>query len=109
MTSSHGYLGARVVSSTERQDGRQLVVIDASHWNLVSWSDISLIWPQSGKGAVPTDIVGPTCYEDDIWFTGVCTRKLAIGDIIIVKGLGSYVASMHKTLHSLPTPAQILL
>jgi diaminopimelate decarboxylase len=108
LVTRHGYLGTRVVSVTARRDGRQIVTVDASSWNLVSWSKIELIASEPVDGVV-SDVVGPTCYENDVWLAGVRLPRLHVGQQLVFRGLGAYVASMAKQMHGLPIPREILL
>lgn len=108
LVTAHGYLGTRVLSVLERPDGRRLVVLDASRWNLVTWSRIECVYPL-GKPTHVADLVGPTCYENDVWDTGLTLPDLRPGDLIVFRGLGAYVASMSRRMHGLSGPREILL
>lgn len=105
----HGYLGARVVSSVERSDGRQLVTLVVSRWNLVAWSDCEIVFPTQGSDGMPTDVVGPTCYENDVWAADERLPRLGPGDLVVLRGLGAYVSSMARCMHGLPIPQEVLL
>ena len=105
----HGYLGTRVVSVNERGDGRKLIVLDASKWNLVCWSEYELISPATTDEAKVADVVGPTCYEKDLWLSGVRLPAVQPGDQLIFRGLGSYVVSLARKMHALPLPHEILI
>ena len=109
LTTNHGYLGTRVLSVTHRSNGRQLAVINSSRWNLITWSKYELIYPIPKAEGVITDIVGPTCYENDIWIVGVQLPELQPGQQLIFKGVGAYVASMAKRMHELKIPREILV
>lgn len=111
VTTKHGYIGMNVVSAEFRPDGRQLVVLDTSRWQLVSWSETTVVWPDPSYGAkaVTTDLVGPTCYEKDLWAAKIQLPRLKIGDRVIVRGVGAYVTSMARSMHGLSGPAEILI
>jgi diaminopimelate decarboxylase len=110
VVTGHGYLAANVISSVRRADGRRLVTLDASKWKLVAWSDLYLLRPYPGDGpGVRTDLVGPTCYEKDVWMAGVLVPELAEGDRVIFRGVGAYVTSMAKRMHGLPGPHEIFV
>lgn len=109
LLTGHGYLGTRVLSVKPLPGGRQLVVVDASKWNLVCWSEISLVHPESGAEDVLTSVVGPTCYENDLWVTDVRLPELAPGTQLVFRGLGAYVTSMARKMHGLRLPAEFLL
>lgn len=109
LLTGHGYLGTRVLSVKPLPDGQQLMVVDASKWNLVCWSEYGLVYPESGAEGVPTNIVGPTCYEKDVWLAGVRLPELAPGEQLVFRGLGAYVTSMARKMHGLPLPAEFLL
>lgn len=105
----HGYLGTRVVSVNKRSDGRKLIVVDSSKWNLVTWSEYELVSPAPTTEGELADVVGPTCYEKDVWLSNVPLPDLKVGQQLIFRGLGSYVTSMAKRMHSLPLPRELLL
>jgi len=105
----HGYLATRVVSVTERPDRRKLIVVDASKWNLVCWSEYELLTPKPITEGPVADIVGPTCYEKDVWLTGVRLPPVHPGQQLIFRGLGAYVVSLARKMHGLPLPNEILL
>lgn len=105
----HGYLSTRVVSATERPDGRILIVVDSSKWNLVCWSELQLVHPEQTERGMWADVVGPTCYEKDIWVNGVCLPEVRPGQQLIFRGLGAYVTSMARKMHGLPLPEEVLL
>ena len=105
----HGYLGTRVVSVNKRPDGRKLIVVDSSKWNLVSWSEYELVSPAPTTEGELADVVGPTCYEKDVWLSNFPLTDVRVGQQLIFRGLGSYVTSMAKRMHALPLPKEILL
>jgi diaminopimelate decarboxylase len=109
LLTKHGYLGTRVVSVTSRPDGRKLIVVDSSKWNLVCWSEYELVFPEPTTESAPADVVGPTCYEKDVWATGLRLPEVTAGQQLIFRGLGSYVTSMARRMHALPLPKEILL
>jgi diaminopimelate decarboxylase len=110
VVTAHGYLATDVISSLHRADGRRLVTLDASKWKLVTWSELELVAPSSGHGdTTRTDLVGPTCYEKDIWMAGVDMPVLAEGDRVVFRGLGAYVTSMARQMHGLPGPRELLV
>ncbi|MBP2471447.1 diaminopimelate decarboxylase [Crossiella equi] len=109
LVTAHGYLVSEVLD-VEVAGGRQLAVLDASAWNLAGWSRFSPVWLTDSDGAVlPTDFAGPTCYEKDLWLTGVPSGPLHRGDLVVLRGAGAYVTSMARRLHDLPLPAEVLL
>jgi diaminopimelate decarboxylase len=106
----HGYLATNVVSSLPRADGRRLVTLDTSKWRLVAWTDLELFSPLPRPGDVfLTDLVGPTCYERDVWLSEVAMPALSTGDRVVIGGLGAYVASMMRRMHGLPDPREVLV
>ncbi|MFD0267726.1 hypothetical protein ACFVGY_14190 [Streptomyces sp. NPDC127106] len=109
IVTSHGYLVTRV-RSVYRAGGRQSVTVDASAWNLAGWSRFSLV-PLGPSRAQrwTTDVAGPTCYEKDLWFTGAATDRIEPEDLVVLRGAGAYVTSMHRVLHDLPAPVEELL
>lgn len=109
LLTGHGYLGTRILSVTPRSTGQQLMVIDTSRWNLVSWSKYGLVYPDTAEEGVLTNIVGPTCYENDVWLAGVRLPELAPGEQLIFRGLGAYVSSMAKKMHGLQIPEEFLV
>ena len=105
----HGYLGTRVVSVNERADGRRLIVVDTSKWNLVCWSEYQLISPAPQDEGAVADVVGPTCYEKDVWLSGVRLPAVRAGQQLVFRGLGSYVVSLARKMHGLPLPHEIMI
>lgn len=105
----HGYLGTRVVSVNERADGRRLIVVDSSKWNLVCWSEYELISPEPLSEGVVADVVGPTCYEKDVWLSGVRLPAVRPDQQLIFRGMGSYVVSLARKMHGLPLPHEIMI
>jgi diaminopimelate decarboxylase len=109
LLTGHGYVATRVLSCSSRGDGGRLAVVDASCWNLVSWSRLELIHPAQSPDGPLTEIVGPTCYENDVWHAGVRLGALQPGQLLVFRGVGAYVANMTRALHALPIPQQLLL
>ena len=105
----HGYLGTRVVSVNDRADRRRLVVVDASKWNLVCWSEYQLISPEPVNEGAVADVVGPTCYEKDVWLAGARLPAVRLDQQLIFRGLGSYVVSLARKMHGLPLPHEIMI
>lgn len=109
LTTNHGYLATRVLSVTNPSAGQQVAVVDSSKWNLVAWSQYRLIYPESDDTGLVTQIAGPTCYENDIWATGLRLPALKPGRQLIFGGLGAYVASMAKRMHGMRIPREVLV
>jgi diaminopimelate decarboxylase len=105
----HGYLGTRVLSVTPLSGGEQLAVVDTSKWNLVCWSEYGLVSPESTAGGVVTSVVGPTCYEKDVWVAGARLPALAPGEQLVFRGLGAYVSSMARKMHGLQLPEEVIV
>lgn len=109
LVTRHGYLCTQAISSNLRSDGRQLVVVNSSKWNLVSWSPYGLAFPELESGDVLTDVLGPTCYENDVWLANVRLPRLEDGCRLIFSGMGAYVSSMARTMHGLLVPAELVI
>jgi diaminopimelate decarboxylase len=84
-------------------------VVDCSRWNLVSWSKYELVSPAVKAEGVMSDVVGPTCYENDIWIARVGLPDLRPGEQVVFRGLGAYVASMARKMHGLQIPQEVLI
>jgi diaminopimelate decarboxylase len=109
LLTSHRYMATRVLSCSSRAGGGRLAVVDASCWNLVRGSTLELIHPTQSTYGPLTELVGPTCYENDVWHAGVRLGALQPGQLLVFRGVGAYVASMARALHALPIPQQLLL
>jgi diaminopimelate decarboxylase len=109
LLTGHGYLGMRVLSVTPLSGGEQLVVVDTSKWNLVCWSEYGLVSPEGAAGGVVTSVVGPTCYEKDVWVAGTRLPALTPGEQLIFRGLGAYVSSMARKMHGLQLPEEVMV
>jgi diaminopimelate decarboxylase len=105
----HGYLATRVLSCSSRAGVGRMAVVDASCWNLVSGSTLELIYPAQSSHGPLTEIVGPTCYENDVWHPGARLGHLQPGQLLVFRGVGTYAASLTRAAHALPVPQQLLL
>lgn len=103
-----GYLVASVLATKERV-GRQIVVIDSSSFNLGQMERRQLAMSsKKGETREPSLVIGPTCFEGDIWGEFVLPR-LAPGDRLMFSNMGAYTTSIAASLHGLPEPQQIVL
>lgn len=103
-----GYLVASVLAVKERPGG-QIVVIDSSSYNLGQMERRHLAMSSNeGDSKELTLVIGPTCYEGDIWGEFALPR-LAPGDRLLFSNMGAYAASLAASLHGLPEPEQIVV
>lgn len=106
-----GYLIARVVAKKLRGDV-QIIVIDASAFNLGEWENRKVILNerQAQGDMVKTCVVGCTCYEGDLFCVGVpLPASLEVGEKIIFGLCGAYNSSIASTLHALSPPKEMFL
>ncbi|MEX0311035.1 MAG: hypothetical protein AB3N17_12425 [Tateyamaria sp.] len=104
--SGAGYLVANVLDRSQSDAMRQRLVLDASHWVLNGWSHIRPILPQ---GDMPTDLFGPTCYEDDVWCRATPMGIMDTGDVVGFANMGSYITSMARRFCCTELPAERLV
>ncbi|MDJ0626711.1 MAG: hypothetical protein QNJ44_00515 [Rhodobacter sp.] len=100
-----GFLVATVLASKARPEG-QVVIIDSSSFNLGEM-EVRRLAATSAEDTslVLTTVIGPTCFEGDIWGQFDLPR-LAPGDRLIFSNMGAYTASIAATLHGLPAPGE---
>lgn len=86
---------------------RQILVVDASSYNLGSFERRVLLqqFPRGGR-RMPTTIVGPGCYEEDVFAADAMCPALAAGDRLAFVTVGAYTMSIAASLHGLPPPAE---
>lgn len=103
-----GYLVATVLASKRRGEG-QVAIINASSFNLGDMETRRLATASAGdKGCVPTTVIGPTCFEGDIW--GQFELPMLVpDDRLIFANMGAYTKSIAATLHGLPAPEEHLI
>ncbi|HHX8315016.1 TPA: diaminopimelate decarboxylase family protein [Vibrio diabolicus] len=103
-----GYLVTTVLSCKARGGG-QIAIVDQSSFNLGDMESRHLRITSSTKNKkLPTIIVGPTCYEGDIW-GHFEVPPLKPGDRIMFSAMGAYTMSIKASLHDLPEPEVVIL
>lgn len=101
-----GYLVTRVLGTKSRGEAR-CAVVDASSFNLGTWEPRRVIWTSArGSRLIPTRIMGPTCYESDIFVDNAALPELRPGDRIVFGPVGAYTMSISASLHGLETPRE---
>ncbi|GAB4512408.1 MAG: diaminopimelate decarboxylase [Roseibium sp.] len=103
-----GFLVATVVAVKRRAEGR-IVVIDASSYNLGDMEPRRLVAAtERPLPAGPAMVIGPTCYEGDIWGR-FDLPDISVGDRLLFGLTGAYTASIAGSLHGLPVPEEHIL
>lgn len=90
----------------------RLVVLDASAWNLMGWSQVQYVQPLLGGQPKPDALhflYGCTCYEQDIFVENVHLPTLDVGDRVLLGPVGAYGTSMARSLHGLENPREYLI
>jgi diaminopimelate decarboxylase len=102
-----GFLITSVIARKER-DGDQVLVLDTSAFNLGTWERRHL-WRTSSphRAALRTKIIGPTCYEEDVFLDPCQAPSLKAGDKLAFSLFGAYSASIGASLHGLEPPPEI--
>ena len=103
-----GILVTTILASKERSEG-QVLVVDCSSYNL-GLMEVRALSKFSGPPGVsgPTKVIGPTCYEGDVWGRFQLPR-LAPGDRLIFSNMGAYTMSIAASLHGLPAPKELFI
>ncbi|NMH68112.1 hypothetical protein HF072_04900 [Bacillus sp. RO3] len=104
-----GYLYTTVRSS-DVVDGKRVVTLDSSAWNLTYWSypQVARCYNSSQEEEVH-DIYGNTCYEHDVFLKNSKHATLTQGDRVLLTPVGAYVTSMARNLHGFPLPEEWIL
>ena len=62
----------------------------------------------SRADGVPTKIVGPTCYEGDVFAAKALAPRAAAGEVLVFAHCGAYASSLASSLHGLdPIPEYV--
>jgi diaminopimelate decarboxylase len=106
VTALSGYLVAQVVAVQERPGGQRVVTLDASAWNVMSWSAPRVMHCEPARsGPARSHLVGgATCYERDVFVRDLEHPALQPGDRLVIRGAGAYSSSMARNTHDLPIP-----
>ncbi|ERE00371.1 diaminopimelate decarboxylase family protein [Pseudogulbenkiania ferrooxidans] len=98
------------VLAVKRRAGLQFAVVDCSAFNLGEWEPRQL-WAcdRAEPWSQPTRIVGPSCYEGDLFAATSPAPPLQVGDRLVFAPMGAYAASIAASLHGLPQPASFFL
>jgi diaminopimelate decarboxylase len=101
-----GALVATVIGSKPRGRG-QVLVIDASSYNLGTWESHALMQRRlPGRKRVPTTIIGQTCYEEDIFLARRMCPRFKVGEKLAFTTFGAYATSIGASLHGMPPPRE---
>jgi diaminopimelate decarboxylase len=106
-----GCLLAEVVDVRPSLGGARHVTLDASAWNLATWS-VPRFWASFPARWGPTmahDFAGNTCYEQDYFARQVDIPELCVGDRVLLSGFGAYAASMARCSHGIAQPPEWVL
>jgi diaminopimelate decarboxylase len=110
MMAGAGYLVV-TARGAERRDGKRIVTVDASAWNLMPWFRPRVVaaLPAREGTPVPHAIAGCTCYEQDYFAQDELLPRVAVGDRLVLDAAGAYSGSLARHTHGLPTPGEWLL
>jgi diaminopimelate decarboxylase len=101
-----GTLVAGVVARKVR-DGRQVVVLDTSSFNLGSL-ERRRFWKSSAYGeGIPTRIIGSSCFEGDVFIGDEAVPPLSPGDKVAFSQFGAYTMSIAGSIHGLDLPREV--
>ena len=108
-----GVLLTRVIRLKQGEE-RSFLVLDAAMNDLArpslydAWHDIV---PVSGEARPMTtyDIVGPVCETGDTFATARALPACAPGDLLMIRTVGAYGASMASTYNSRPLAAEVMV
>jgi len=108
-----GVLLTRVIR-LKQGDERTFLVIDAAMNDLArpslydAWHDIA---PVAGdaRSMISYDIVGPVCETGDTFAKARALPACAPGELLMIRSVGAYGASMASTYNSRPLAAEVLV
>jgi len=98
-------LAVRVLS-VKTAAGAQVVVVDASAWNVGPWDThrLRVKDAETSEEALLTTVMGNTCFERDVFVFDQPFRRLVPGDVVLLSGFGAYAESLLGQLHGLAPP-----
>lgn len=108
-----GVLLTRVVRIKQNQD-RTFVILDAGMNDLLrpalydAWHDIAPLHPARGA-PYAVDIVGPVCETGDTFAVQRLLPPCRPGDLVVIRDVGAYGASMASHYNSRPLPAEVMI
>jgi diaminopimelate decarboxylase len=109
-----GVLVTRVVDVKQFPQARRFVVLDAGMTELMrpalygAFHRIEPVVPRSGESIV-ADIVGPICESTDTFARDRSLPPVEVGDLMVVRDVGAYGASMGSTYLRRPLPPEVLV
>jgi diaminopimelate decarboxylase len=103
-----GSLVTQVIAVKRRSD-LQIIVVDVSSFNLGTLERRQL-WgtTSTSERRIRTRVMGPSCYEGDLFGVYQDAPALQVGDRILFAPLGAYSISIASNLHGLPPPREIV-
>ncbi|MBB5773565.1 diaminopimelate decarboxylase family protein [Nonomuraea jabiensis] len=111
LTALAGYLVVSVRAVDRHPTGHQVATVDASGWNLLSWTSPRLVAqiPHRPDDPRTYTVAGASCYEEDYVARSIQAADLRVGDRLIFNAAGAYVTSMARSMHGLALPYEAAL
>ncbi len=109
-----GVLVSRVVDVKQFPDARRFVVLDAGMTELMrpalydAFHRIEPLVPRDGDPVI-ADIVGPICESTDTFARDRKLPPVEVGDLMLVRDVGAYGASMGSMYLRRPLPPEVLV
>jgi diaminopimelate decarboxylase len=109
-----GVLITRVVDVKQFPDARRFVVLDAGMTELMrpalysAFHRIEPLVPRLGEPVI-ADIVGPICESTDTFGRDRVLSPVEVGDVMLVRDVGAYGASMASMYLRRPLPPEVLV
>jgi diaminopimelate decarboxylase len=109
-----GVLITRVVDVKQFPDARRFVVLDAGMTELMrpalygAFHRIEPLVPRLGEPVI-ADIVGPICESTDTFGRDRVLSPVEVGDVMLVRDVGAYGASMGSMYLRRPLPPEVLV
>lgn len=103
ITIGSGILVTSVLYLDKFNDDKYNAIVDASCWNLFSWSPIKVLKqiPERQGTKNKYMISGSSCYEADIFVGKGEFNRIEVGDRICFAYGGAYVSSMMRNMHGI--------
>jgi diaminopimelate decarboxylase len=101
--------GALVVTVLARKvrGDEQILVVDASAFDLLRSERTRIVWPREGQHTMSTTIVGTSCHDDDIFSFKSLVPLSREGDRLIFRPFGAYTLSIAGAIHGSAPPTEI--
>ncbi|MEO7135118.1 MAG: diaminopimelate decarboxylase [Vicinamibacterales bacterium] len=110
-----GEAGVLLTQVIRLKDGatHPFVIVDAAMNDLIrptlyeAWHEIEAVVPTGEK--MVADIVGPVCESGDTFARARKTDRVEAGDLMVIRTVGAYAATMGSSYNSRPLAAEVLV